>query len=347
MTVAPGALIDDDSPRWLAALERVPHDTYHLPGFVRNEAELVGGRAVAFVYDDGRDVLLVPLVIRPIQDSARVDAVSPYGYGGPVGSTTDESFWRAAFDVLIEALARRGAVACFLRLHPLLPAGVDAVTSYGTVQSHGQTVSIDLRQPEGEIVSKYRRDHRRQIRRAKASGAAVVVDDWALLSWFIELYRSTMVSINAKSYYVFPPSYFHGLRERLGDHIHLMTVRGGTETLGAGLFLECDGIVQYHLGAVRPDTHAKQPTKILLDATGRWAKSRGNAHLHLGGGVGAHDDSLFLFKAGFSDLRHVFRTLSIVVDEAAYAGLVLERLGRPDGGLDRTGFFPAYRQGAV
>src|SRR5690348_5442033 len=113
MTVASGALIDVDSPLWPAALERMQHDSYHLPGFVRNEVEMTGGQAAAFIYDEGRDVLLVPLVIRPIPGSPRVDAASPYGYGGPVSSTADKSFWWAGMDRLVELLAQRAIVTCF------------------------------------------------------------------------------------------------------------------------------------------------------------------------------------------------------------------------------------------
>lgn len=40
--------------------------------------------------------------------------------------------------------------------------------------------------------------------------------------------------------------------------------------------------------------------------------------MHLGGGLGAADNSLFLFKAGFSPLRHRFCTLRIVAAEDRY-----------------------------
>jgi hypothetical protein len=73
-----------------------------------------------------------------------------------------------------------------------------------------------------------------------------------------------------------------------------------------------------------------------------WAKARGDRTLHLGGGVGGRADSLFHFKAGFSPLRHRFRTLRVVVDEDRYVALV----SALDAGLDpsdRAGFFPLYR----
>jgi hypothetical protein len=49
------------------------------------------------------------------------------------------------------------------------------------------------------------------------------------------------------------------------------------------------------------------------------------------------------FKAGFSDERHVFHTLRVVVDEAAYGRLVRARDPEADP-ADLNGFFPLYRK---
>ena len=76
----------------------------------------------------------------------------------------------------------------------------------------------------------------------------------------------------------------------------------------------------------------------------RWAKERGDQRLHLGGGVGGADDSLMHFKAGFSDERHVFRTLRVVVDAAEYAPARGRPRPRASIPTDLDGFFPLYRR---
>jgi hypothetical protein len=64
--------------------------------------------------------------------------------------------------------------------------------------------------------------------------------------------------------------------------------------------------------------------------------------LHLGGGRGGAEDSLFRFKAGFSDRRHAFATWRWVVRPEAYERLCAAR--RAAGGPEPpAGFFPAYR----
>jgi hypothetical protein len=84
---------------------------------------------------------------------------------------------------------------------------------------------------------------------------------------------------------------------------------------------------------------------LRIDFLRRWAKSRGNRVFHLGGGVGGSEDSLFRFKAGFSQQRHPFHTWRMVADETVYRRLVKRwesRHGAEADGLD--GFFPAYRK---
>jgi hypothetical protein len=103
--------------------------------------------------------------------------------------------------------------------------------------------------------------------------------------------------------------------------------------------LETDGIVQYHLGGTRTAALPHQPAKLMFERICHWGQARGNSTFHLGSGLGGRDDnSLFHFKAGFSDRRHPFHTWRAVVDERAYRALL------PAGAADnRLGFFPAYR----
>jgi hypothetical protein len=75
--------IPPDSSQWLEILAAVRHDFYHLPSYARLAADTENGTARAFVVDDPRGKLIVPLVIRAI-DSDRFDAISPYGYAAPL-----------------------------------------------------------------------------------------------------------------------------------------------------------------------------------------------------------------------------------------------------------------------
>ena len=232
-------------------------------------------------------------------------------------------------------------VAVFVRLHPILNAAPPA--GIGTLVRHGDTVSIDLTHSIEEMWSETRADHRNQINRALRLGHVARIDeDWAHDRTFQGLYQTTMRRVGATESYLFDEAYFAELRALLGNRIHLCVVEIGGRVAAAGLFIETGGLVQYHLSATDEAFARDRPTKLMLHFARGWAKDRGNTRLHLGGGVGGRQDSLFDFKAGFSRDRHAFHTLRMVADPGRYAALV--NAGRPTADpLDLTGYFPGYR----
>jgi hypothetical protein len=338
-------LLGVEGPRWAAFLQETPHDFYHLPAYVALCARQEAGEPRALLVEGGGARLLLPLIIRGIPGSDKTDATSPYGYPGPlVGGTADPTFPREALVVGVTALRRIGVVSTFVRLHPLLnPWPLEGI---GTVLEHGQTVSIDLTLPEDTLWAQMRLNHRRDIRRALQLGYVARMDEsFDAYRSFGRLYRLTMERRAASPYYFFDDAYFDGLRDALGGRLHLCVVEKGGAIAAAGLFVETDGIVQYHLSGTDGAVTDMRPTKLMMHHVGGWAKQRGNRCLHLGGGVGGANDSLFRFKEGFSPLRHPFRTMRVVVDELSYRRLVAAR----DPVLDpeeRDGFFPTYRREA-
>jgi hypothetical protein len=337
------ALIEADAPIWTEVLGRVAYDFYHLPAYLTLSAAHEGGIARALLVEDGACGLLLPLVIRPIPGS-RTDAASPYGYPGPlIWGTSDPEFARRALEAGIEHMRSEGIVSLFVRLHPLLderpPAGI------GRLMTHGETVSIDLSQSLEEIWGQTRNNHRRDIGKSERFGYVARADEaWEHFDTFVQLYRDTMERLSAEDRYMFDAPYFSALREALGPSGILWVVMNEDAVAAAVLFTETSGIVQYHLAGTDEEHAWARPTKLLIHTVSRWAKERGARRLHLGGGVGGADDSLMHFKAGFSDERHVFRTLRVVVDEAEYARLVAARDPELDP-ADLDGFFPRYRIG--
>lgn len=338
--MAVGSLLDPTSPGWGQALQDLRHDAYHLPAYARVHADLTGGHALAFSYVDGARRFLLPLVLHAL-DGGGWDAASPYGYPGPLSSTPDEHFWCAALSALVTTLEQHGVVTLFVRLHPLLSAQSRPLERFGTLVRHGDTVSVDLRQDPGDVVAGFRSNHRRQIERARRSGAVVEVDRWELLDPFVDAYYETMTRVGAAPDYFFPRGYFRQLASELPGAVHLITALRGEALLAGGLFFTCQDLVQYHLGATWTHALPEQPMKLVFDETWRWAQQRGATDLHLGGGVGGAADSLFHFKAGFSPRRHSFQTLRVVVDPVAYRRLCAAAGVRPE--HDLTGYFPSFR----
>jgi Acetyltransferase (GNAT) domain len=331
-----------EDARWDSLLEQTAaHDIYCLPAWHALAAANGEGEPRLFVYREGPSFIALPLLVRPIEGREDLsDATSVYGYVGPlVSASPAPPALIAHFQQMLAATAReQRLVTVFARLHPLLDQ-VPLLEGLGELHAHGSTVSIDLTLPLESQLAAYRSNHRRDLTKLEKIGFACCLDDeFYYLEKFIDIYYENMRRIGASSYYFFKRSYFWRLRERLGRHLLLFVCRRGAEFAGGALFTFMGGIAQYHLGAISTAHLRFAPLKQLLDAARAHLAGRGAAVLHLGGGLGGARDSLFHFKAGFSDRRHSFLTWRWVVDPEAY-----KQLSAAQGREPVAGFFPAYR----
>lgn len=334
-------LLGPDAADWREVLTRAAHDVYHLPEFVVMDASLSGGTPAAVRYDEPGRVLLLPLVLRPIPDSGLRDAASPYGYPGPVSDVAadDHDFWTRACRALVELLRKEGIVTAFVRLHPMLPAPVDALAAVGTIVHHGQTVSVDLSVDAEEMWRQTHRTHRNQINKARRAGVEIVVDDWSRVDEWIGVYHDNMRRVGASDYYFFPPAHFRTLRRTLGHRAHLAVALADGELLGGNLFFSYRGFMHTYLQATR-DGATHYADKLLYDEVRRWGRDNGNTVFHLGGGLGGAHDSLFAYKAAFGAGRHDFHTWRVVTDPDAYADLLAPGVPAES---TMSGRFPPYR----
>jgi hypothetical protein len=356
-----GDFLPADSPRWSDLVAEMRHDFYQLPGYVRLAAQKSGGVARCFVAEENGFKFVSPLIVRDIPSlpgqsrggPPRRDAVSPYGYstplmhGPPDASTAErDAFLRAALCAFVDRLKVEGLVSTFYRLHPILTLNPEPLAELGHVVDGGETVTIDLRASAEEMWRQTRRDHRREINKAKRRGDLPMVDtSWECLGGFVRAYQATMDRVGAEAHYFFSEQDFLELRKALGDRLHLVVVKIAGRVAAAGLFTEVCGIVQYHLSGTMNEFLPEAPMKLLLHFARLWFKERGNSVLHLGGGLGARQDSLMDFKAGFSNGRARFRTWRLITDPHAYDALVREWEARNQQTAPGPGeFFPAYRK---
>ncbi len=346
-------LLPTDSSKWIRQLERTRHDFYHLPTYARLSAITDGGHAAALLVEDGDRALLLPLIKRMIPDAGDAwDATSPYGYPGPLVVAPKDQCNTFAGEALLFArrtLREAGCVSVFARLHPVLgPIPTVPRGEAAAVVAHGETITVDLQKTEAEMWGETASGHRNEINRSLRGGHVARIDtEFREASRFIELYRETMDRVGASAYYYFGDEYLTMLRAALGPKLSLALVEIGGVVAAAGLFVETCGIVEYHLSGSAAAFMKERPTKLMLHCVRSWAKARGNTVLHLGGGVGGAEDSLFKFKSGFSKGRAPFHTFRMIVDADRYRALVRSRMSQPDGPqaeAELTGFFPAYRK---
>ncbi len=314
---------------------------------------------------DGDRGLAWPYLLRPIEEerldvSDLMDVTSVYGLPGPLswGCANDDPFIDRAWRRIVDIWREQRVVAAFTRFHPLI-ANAELGKSLawpmgdrcgvGGVVSVGPTVSIDLTQDMAAIRADYGRDLRRRIAKARRKGLTTVDDtEWRHLGEFIRLYHATMERADADAFYYFSEQDFARLRSALREEVHLLAVQDGDRVVAAGLFTEFDGIVEWLLAASDVEYSHLSPSKNLLDDAIEWARERGDRILHIGGGRGGREDSLYWFKSQFSKHRHIYHTGAWVLDDVDYRKLVEARKAAlEDGELLVPNHFPAYRAPAV
>jgi len=339
---------------WQEILDQVlTYDFYHLPGY-----HLLGKKQdqpVMIVYREGNMLAALPLILRNITNISGLegcqykDATSVYGYPGPLFNrfgAQDCKFIHRFHQAITSFALEHNIVTVFSRLHPLLEnhRGLQGI---GTVTALSRTVSIDLSLETDNQFAQYRKSHRYEVRRARRDGMiAYHAQDWSAYDKFIHLYTQTMKRVNAAPQYFFDQDFFDNLKFVLKDHLHLFVAELDGNVCAASLFVRTGNIIQYHLSGSDENYSKWAPTKLIIDEARLWGKQAGAHYLHLGGGVGSNNDSLFELKAGFSPAQHTFYIWQWKVQNKVYDELInaradwLEKNGKKLIGKD---FFPLYR----
>jgi hypothetical protein len=346
---------------WMKVVERCPYDFYHLPQYHAVAEKCGEGAALLFQYTEADCSIALPLMIRSLRSVPGIrsgahhkDATSVYGYPGPITSSADvpSGMVRNFQKQLHEHLLDMGVVAVFSRLHPILGRQENLLAGLGECARINQTVSIDLTLAAEAQRAGFRSSLKTALNKLRRKGMTCVHDpQGSYLDKFVDIYYETMRRVDATSGYFFPRDYFYNMWRELNGRIHLAVCLVEGEVCCGGLFVECNDILQYHLGATPNARLDLAPMKLLLDEMRIWANGRGLKSFHLGGGVTPHaDDPLLHFKLGFSRRTHDFIVWRWVLDAPAYDRLCEEQSqwSEANGFLEPAGaYFPKYRTPGV
>ena len=278
------------------------------------------GATHTLAIDGPTEPLELPVIVRPIPGSDRVDAISPYGYPGAARGPQDP------LDPTGVDWSATGLVSLFVR---------DRI---GPPSMAGGTERSEVQVADPSLQSGMRKRLREQIRSSERSGWRVAVETGRETlaegrAAFEAAYAETMARTGASQGYLFSSEYFAEVLS--AERTWLLLAAGGDETPRAGaIAVGSDGFLHYFLGGTADAALEDSPMKNLFAAMVELATTL-SVPLNLGGGV-APGDSLERFKRGFANRTEPFRTHEIVCDPAAYREL--------SEGVRAPGhFFPGYR----
>lgn len=327
------------------------HDVYHLAALNQfSQEQEPGSKSFLFYYAQDGVHAAVPIMIRPLPEKLGRnyrhlrDAASAYGYPGVICSVENEKDVATDFrdnfhSAFQDALKARDVIALFLRGNPVIDRNW-LTRGLGEQSLLGRTVALDLSLSDEQQRLQASKRHRNDYRKAVSNGVTISQDpDFQQLDTFVQLYSQTMIAAQATDFYFFDKSYFEDLKRHLGENVSMFHVHDGGRIVGSTVVFLTDGIIQYHLGGWAQETGNLSPLRILVEHLRLWGKENGYRWVHLGGGVGARDDSLLRFKRSFSKTEFDYYISRVIVDQNQYDSVCVAA-GRD---IEQDGFFPAYR----
>jgi len=337
-----------DRAEWKNAISLLSHyDFYHTYSY-HELSKKEDESPMMIKYRNGKDYVLLPLLLRPIIGTKFSDATSVYGYAGSLFGGEIEQFDNSTFRKELEEYFRSNdIVTVFSRLHPYIDYQQSVLIGIGEIKNPGNVVNIDLTLPTEIQRQGYSGRLKTYLNKARKSCSVYrgTTDDDIQL--FIKLYHENMQRVNANSSYFFEERYFYKLMLSPDFETELLLCKLITtnEVIGGAIFIKTNNIVQYHLSGSTAEYLHLGAVKLIIDEMRIRATEQKYRYFNLGGGKANREDSLFAFKASFSKNLRPFKLWKYVVDQDIYESLIERELQRvrdtmTDADLE---YFPAYR----
>jgi sugar O-acyltransferase (sialic acid O-acetyltransferase NeuD family) len=334
-------IIDVTDSKWSEIVSNCKeYDFYHTQSYHLLETD---SSPVLIVVYFNQDYIALPIIIREIDGQNVYDTTSVYGYCGPISTICFDKLEKSHISYFQSSIfnffKERNIISAFLRLHPLL-FNQNIFKNFGEIVELSNTIAIDLSLTENEQKKQYRKSILYDINRLKKNGFEVFeATSKQDIDAFISIYKKNMLKVNANEEYFFSKDYFYQFIDSVCFDKKLLLVKKDGEVCAGALFTIINGIIQYHLAGTSQKYINFSPMKLLIDEIRSIGNSLNAKYVHLGGGLSSdEDDTLFIFKSGFSKVKLKYQIWKLIVDEKKYNELVT--LNDSDINSD---FFPLYR----
>ena len=327
-------------------------DIYFTEAYSKLYEKMENGETVCFQmdcpYGRVRHLFLKRPVPKLVDGIAYYDAVTAYGYGGPMICSLEQEENISPEETrkkLLDCFSRDYAAFCaenrivaeFVRFHPVFQNG-QIFEKIFSAQPIRNTVGTDLAHYPDFPQWEYSRRCRKNIRACMRAGMTVEVTQGPeSLEEFAEIYRVTMDRNNADDAYYWDEDYFDGFLRNFREHILLVKVLYQGKMIAAAMDFVWGDVVTIHLSGTLTEYLHMSPAYLLRYGVTLWARDHGCRMVYHGGGrTNDPEDTLYLFKKQFGERT----VLPFYVGRKVWNREIYERLSA---GCDGETWFPAYR----
>ncbi|WP_316753550.1 GNAT family N-acetyltransferase [Pedobacter gandavensis] len=325
---------------WVSLVQRsLQHDFYHTWHYHSLDME---GEPLLFVYEEQDVFIAIPLLKREIEGTHLYDLTSAYGYTGPISNRNPDDLEDKAIanfkSSFLDFMKTARCVCAFCRLKPFLRQE-RLLENFGGIYPNGQTVVIDLKLSIEEQRLNYDRRLARKIRQLRTLDFEIrETEEDSDIKAFAAMYLQNMRRNGASERYLHQEPYFRKLLNTLEGNCKLIMVYYNHKPICGHIITYDKYFIRNHLSATHNSYVSQSPGKLIIDEISLFAREKGIRYYHLGGGLNGQADSLFQFKAAFSNLVLDDKTWCFIADPLQYQALANERSND-----HQSSYFPRYR----
>lgn len=290
-----------------------------------------GDRAISVVFK--RDVEQDEKFIGKIAAGQYFDLITPYGYGGFMGSVCD---WNRLNNCYNQYCKDNNYVCEFVRFE-LFSDYYEYYDGMTEARTHNVVRSLEI--PLDDMWMDFKAKVRKNVKKANSFNLQIVIEpNENHLEDFLKIYYGTMDRSDAKNEFYFSKTFYRNLNQ-MKDNVMYFYVTHENKIISTELVL-CGAENCYsYLGGTDREYFDLRPNDFLKYEIIKWAKKKGFKNFVLGGGYGA-DDGIFNYKQSLAPHGIVdFYIGRKIFDQKSYDVLVALRTGAS---LNER-FFPLYR----
>tara|TARA_R110000868_G_scaffold212709_5_gene462637 strand:- start:7589 stop:10204 length:2616 start_codon:yes stop_codon:yes gene_type:complete len=296
------------------------------------------------LFDNGKPLALMPIIKRtiPNTDGTYFDAISPYGYSGPLfkenlSKQVFENYWALVDDWY----TKNNIVSEFIRFglngnhaHYSSYLKPTLVNVFGCLFSNFE---LQWENFHSKVRNNYRKAINQNLKFEIFSGDQIGTPQ---IKAFYTIYIETMKRNNASIDLYFSIDYFVNLVQRNNSNFSLAFAYVDEVAISTELIISHNNFIYAFLGGTLADYYSYRPNDFLRVEIIKWGIQKGKRKYILGGGV-SDNDGLYKSKKAFfpKDIDVTFYTGRKIINQNIYDELTQNK----ENNIRKDSFFPAYR----